>query len=123
MVVLELNHDKPQEFNHEDNGKFGAVTSAGGFKAVCELLSSLSAHFPAPIVLVRHIDPIAELLSSRCNLKVKEAEEGDHRPLSVCQLGRVCRTRPAGAEVLDKIGTESEDQLRPSVDQAVSQVA
>jgi two-component system, chemotaxis family, protein-glutamate methylesterase/glutaminase len=59
------------------------AASAGGLKALIAILSSLPADFPAAIVVVQHLDPrhrslMADLLSRRTSLKVKEAEDGDH---------------------------------------------
>jgi two-component system chemotaxis response regulator CheB len=58
------------------------ATSAGGLKALSTLLSGLPAHFPAPIVVVHHLDPrhpshLAEILTRRTPLRVKEAEHGE----------------------------------------------
>ena len=58
------------------------ATSAGGLKALSQVLSNLSADFPAPVVIVQHLDPrhrslMADILSRRTALIVKQAEEGD----------------------------------------------
>ncbi len=59
-----------------------AVTaSAGGLTALSQVLSALPADFPAAIVIVQHLDPrhrslMAEILSRRTPLEVKEAETG-----------------------------------------------
>jgi two-component system, chemotaxis family, protein-glutamate methylesterase/glutaminase len=99
----------------------GLVASAGGVSALSEILSSLPGHFPAALVVVQHTWPrakshFAELLARRSDLRVKEAEEGDHLyagwafiappdkhvmvnpddTLSLCQTGRVCHVRPSG---------------------------
>jgi two-component system chemotaxis response regulator CheB len=57
-------------------------SSAGGFNAVRDVLSGLSADFPAAIVIVQHLDPrhrsvMAELLQRRCVLRVRQATETD----------------------------------------------
>jgi two-component system chemotaxis response regulator CheB len=57
-------------------------TSAGGLTALSSILSSLPKDFPAPIVVVQHLDPrhpshIADLLARRSSLAVVEAHEGD----------------------------------------------
>lgn len=56
--------------------------SAGGFNAVSSVLSVLPGDLPAAIVVVQHLDPrhrsvMAELLSRRCTLTVKQAAAGD----------------------------------------------
>ncbi|MBD1921364.1 chemotaxis protein CheB [Microcoleus sp. FACHB-831] len=58
------------------------ATSAGGLKALTELLSALPKNFPAAIAIVQHLDPnyasqLAEILSRRTSLEVKQAVEGD----------------------------------------------
>ncbi len=59
------------------------AASAGGLNALTQVLSSLPADFPTPIVIVHHLDPrhrslIAEILTRRTKLQVVEAREGDH---------------------------------------------
>jgi two-component system chemotaxis response regulator CheB len=56
--------------------------SAGGFSAVREILEALPGDFPAPILVVQHLDPrqpshMAELIDRRCALDVREAQEHD----------------------------------------------
>src|SRR5437762_12212856 len=58
------------------------AASAGGLKAITELLAALPADFPAALVVVQHLDPrhrslMADILSRRTALHVKEAAEGD----------------------------------------------
>jgi two-component system chemotaxis response regulator CheB len=60
----------------------GLVASAGGLRAVSEVLSALPANFPAALVIVQHLDPhhrslMAGILSRRTALKVREAAEGN----------------------------------------------
>jgi two-component system chemotaxis response regulator CheB len=66
-------------------GAFGIVavaSSAGGLAALTAVLSGLPRDFPAPLVLVQHLDPrhrslLAEMLDRCTELRVKMAEEGD----------------------------------------------
>jgi two-component system, chemotaxis family, protein-glutamate methylesterase/glutaminase len=58
------------------------AASAGGLKALTEVLAALPAGFPAALVVVQHLDPrhrslMAQILSRRTALHVKEAREGD----------------------------------------------
>jgi two-component system, chemotaxis family, protein-glutamate methylesterase/glutaminase len=58
------------------------AASAGGLKALSHVLEELPANFPAPIVIVQHLDPrhrslMADILNRRTSLQVKQAEEGD----------------------------------------------
>ena len=65
-------------------GSFDIVAlaaSAGGLRAISEILAVLPADFLAAIVVVQHLDPrhrslMADILSRRTTLKVKEAQEG-----------------------------------------------
>jgi two-component system, chemotaxis family, response regulator WspF len=56
--------------------------SAGGPSALAEVLGNLPAHFPAPIVVVQHVDEqfavsLASWLTGQIALKVRVAFEGD----------------------------------------------
>jgi two-component system, chemotaxis family, protein-glutamate methylesterase/glutaminase len=58
------------------------ATSAGGLKALIQVLSELPADFSATIVIVQHLDRrhrswVADILSRRTVLRVKQAEQGD----------------------------------------------
>jgi two-component system chemotaxis response regulator CheB len=58
------------------------ATSAGGLNALTEILSALPKDFPAAIAIVQHLDPnydsqLAQILSPRTSLEVKQAVEGD----------------------------------------------
>jgi two-component system chemotaxis response regulator CheB len=58
------------------------AASAGGLKALTDVLAELPRNFPAAIVVVQHLDPrhrslMAELLGKRTALPVSEAREGD----------------------------------------------
>jgi two-component system, chemotaxis family, protein-glutamate methylesterase/glutaminase len=58
------------------------AASAGGLNALAEVLSTLPAEFTAAIAIVQHLAPqhrslMADILSRRTALKVKQAQEGD----------------------------------------------
>jgi two-component system chemotaxis response regulator CheB len=58
------------------------AASAGGLNALTHVLAALPTDFPAAIAVVQHLDPrhrslMADILSRRTNVPVKEAEEGD----------------------------------------------
>jgi two-component system, chemotaxis family, protein-glutamate methylesterase/glutaminase len=58
------------------------AASAGGLTALNRVLSALPSDFPAAVVVVQHLDPrhrslMADILSRRTSLRVKQAEEGD----------------------------------------------
>ncbi len=70
---------------HFPNAAFDIVAlaaSAGGLAALSQLLSVLPPDFPATMVVVQHLDPrhrslMAEILSRRTHLRVKQAQEGE----------------------------------------------
>ena len=58
------------------------ASSAGGLNALSVVLAGLPEDFPASILVVQHLDPrhrslMAEILSKRTQMKVKQAEQGD----------------------------------------------
>ena len=57
-------------------------TSTGGPRALQHVLTHLPGDFPAPLVIVQHMPPkftksLADRLDSMCEIRVKEAAEGD----------------------------------------------
>jgi two-component system, chemotaxis family, protein-glutamate methylesterase/glutaminase len=58
------------------------AASAGGLRALSYVLAALPGDFPAALVVVQHLDPrhrslMADILSRRTALRVKEAEDDD----------------------------------------------
>ena len=58
------------------------AASAGGLKALTDVLAALPRDFPAALVMVQHLDPrhrslMAEILGKRTALLVRQAREGD----------------------------------------------
>ncbi|BAZ40065.1 CheB methylesterase [Calothrix sp. NIES-4101] len=58
------------------------AASAGGLKALSQLLSALPANFAVPVVIVQHLDRkhrslMADILSRRTKLQVKQAQQGE----------------------------------------------
>ena len=58
------------------------AASAGGLTALSRVLAALPDGFPATLVVVQHLDPrhrslMADILSRRTPLRVKQAEEGE----------------------------------------------
>lgn len=66
-------------------GQFDIVaigSSAGGIKAIAIILSALPVDFPAPILIVQHLDPshkslIVEIMQRHSRLRVTEAIDGE----------------------------------------------
>ncbi|PMB13333.1 chemotaxis protein CheB [Fischerella thermalis BR2B] len=111
------------------------VASAGGLKALSEILSNLPPDFPAPIAVVQHLDPhypsmLAKILSKRTPLVVKQAEAGEKlKPgtvyiappdqhllvntdvtLSVSQAEKVRHVRPAGDVLFQSAAVSFQEQ-------------
>lgn len=105
------------------------AASAGGLAALSAVLAPLSPGFAAPIVVVQHLDPrhrslMADILSRRTALQVREAEEGDQlRP------GTVYVAPPNRHLLVNAGGTLSLSQselvhfVRPSADLLFDSVA
>lgn len=68
--------------NNQSIGILAIGVSTGGPNALAEIIPALPGDFPVPVVLVQHMPPLftrlmAERLSAKSSLEVKEAEEGD----------------------------------------------
>jgi two-component system chemotaxis response regulator CheB len=105
------------------------AASAGGLRALSEVLSRLPADFPAAIAVVQHLDRrhpsmMADILSRRTALAVKQAAEGD-----VLRPGKVVIAPPDRHLLVNRDGTFSLTQtelvhfLRPSADLLFESVA
>lgn len=105
------------------------AASAGGLKALSLVLSELPAQFPAAIVVVQHLDPrhrslMAEILSRRTSLQVKQAQAGDR-----LQPGHVYIAPPDQHLLVNQNGTLSLSHtnrvnfVRPSADLLFQSVA
>ena len=80
--MAENRFDSPPYF-HAAFDIVALAASAGSLMALSSVLSGLPADFPATLVIVQHLDPrhrslMADILSRRTSLRVKQAEEGDH---------------------------------------------
>ena len=105
------------------------AASAGGLTALSSVLAELPAEFPAGILVVQHLDPrhrslMADILSRRTRLEVKQAEDGDH-----LAPGRVYIAPPNRHLLLNGDGSLSLTQtelvhfVRPSADLLFESVA
>ncbi len=105
------------------------AASAGGLSAVRQLLAALPADFPAAIVVVQHLDPrhrslMAEILSRRTNLKVKEAQDGEHLDAGTVYIAPPNRHLLVNADrTLSLTQTELVHFVRPSADLLFESVA
>lgn len=129
---------EPQPFLPSPSAAYDIVAfaaSAGGLKALSQVLSGLPVDFPAAITIVQHLDPrhrslMADILSRRTPLLVKQAEEGDQlepgtvyiappnrhllvnpdRTLSLSQSELVHFLRPSGDLLFDSVAASHKDK-------------
>jgi two-component system, chemotaxis family, protein-glutamate methylesterase/glutaminase len=105
------------------------ASSAGGLTALSQVLAGLPGDFPASLVIVQHLDPrhrslMADILSRRTPLKVKQAENGD-----VLEAGTVYIAPPDRHLLVNVDGSLSLTQtelvhfVRPSADLLFESVA
>ena len=105
------------------------AASAGGLKALSHVLAALPADFPASIVVVQHLDPrhrslMADILSRRTALQVKQAEEGGRLTPGMAYIAppnRHLLVNPDGTLSLSQ--TELVHFVRPSADLLFESVA
>lgn len=102
--------------------------SAGGIEALHVVVEALPVDFPAPVLIVQHMDPrhrsmLAGLLARRCRLRVKQATNGE--PI---ESGTVYIAQP-DAHLLVRDGrllltdTRQVHFSRPSIDMLFGSVA
>jgi two-component system, chemotaxis family, protein-glutamate methylesterase/glutaminase len=114
------------------NGGFDVVAiaaSAGGLRAISQILAALPASFPAAIVVVQHLDPrhrslMADILSRRTALHVEEAKEGTRLNLGTAYIAppnRHLLVNPDGTISLSQ--SELVHFVRPSADLLFESVA
>jgi two-component system, chemotaxis family, protein-glutamate methylesterase/glutaminase len=100
----------------------GLAASAGGLSALSEVLAALPGDFPAPVVLVQHLDPkhrslMAEILGRRTRLQVRQAAEGDRiAPGGVWVAPPAFHLLVNGDGTLSLTRTELVHFVRPSAD-------
>jgi two-component system, chemotaxis family, protein-glutamate methylesterase/glutaminase len=105
------------------------ATSAGGLKALTQVLSALPPDFSPAIVVVQHLDPrhrslMADILSRRSTLPVKQADENDKlRPgtVYIAPPNKHLLVNPDGSLSLTQ--SELVHFVRPSADLLFESVA
>jgi two-component system, chemotaxis family, protein-glutamate methylesterase/glutaminase len=105
------------------------AASAGGLRALSHILGDLPVDFPAGIVVVQHLDPrhrslMADILSRRTALRVKEAQEGARVSPGTAYIAPANRhllVNPDGTVSLSQ--SELVHFLRPSADLLFESVA
>jgi two-component system chemotaxis response regulator CheB len=114
------------------HGAFDVVAvaaSAGGLGAIGRILAGLPSAFPAPFVVVQHLDPhhrsfMAEILGRRTALRVKQAQDGDYlapATVYVAPPDRHLLLNPDGSLSLSQ--SELVHFVRPSADLLFESVA
>ncbi|WP_410666160.1 chemotaxis protein CheB [Amycolatopsis sp. lyj-84] len=104
-------------------------SSAGGVKALLEVLGALPAGFPVPLVIVQHLDPrhdtiLADILDRRSGLRIKLAESDDVIRPGVVHLAppdRHLLVNPGGRLSLSTV--DRVKFVRPSADLLFESVA
>lgn len=107
------------------------AASAGGLKALSTILGGLPADFPAAIAIVMHVSPdhqslLAEILSTRTPLVVKQAENGDilcHSHVFVAPPNHHLSVTQGGILRLSSPTAEKIHFARPSAEPLFSSVA
>jgi len=117
---------------YRSKGAFDVIalaSSAGGLNALGRILSALPEDFPSALVVIQHLDPrhrslMADILSRRTPLRVKQADHGDE-----LAAGTVFIAPPNQHLLVNRQGTLSLTQtelvhfVRPSADLLFESVA
>jgi len=100
--------------------------STGGPTALASLLPAIPGDIGVPLLIVQHMPPmftqsLAESLSGKCALRVREAKDGDCAEANTAYIapgGRQMRlhTGPNGAKILQITDDPPENNCRPAVD-------
>lgn len=96
--------------------------SAGGPAALAKILGALPPDFPAPVVVVQHVDPefapaLAHWLNSQSSLPVRLARDGDRpRPGAVLVAGRDDHLVLSHSNQLAYTRQPTDCSYRPSID-------
>ena len=121
--------DKQSNLSQEAFDLVAIAASAGGLNALSEVLSALPANFPATIVIVQHLDPrhrslMADILSRRTTLKVKQAQESDCLELGMVYIAPPNRHLLVNPDkTLSLTQSELVHFVRPSADLLFDSVA
>jgi two-component system chemotaxis response regulator CheB len=105
------------------------AASAGGLKALSQVLAALPGNFPATLVVVQHLDPrhrslMADILSRRTDLTVKQATEGERLNASTAYIAPPNRHLLVNSDgTLSLTQSELVHFVRPSADLLFESVA
>jgi two-component system response regulator WspF len=118
-----------QPVRHNHGWLVAIGSSAGGPAALAKVLSLLPADFPAPIVIVQHVDVqfaqgLADWLHSQSPLQVRLAVDGDSpAPGTVLLAGQENHLAFTGPTRLSYVREPSDCSYKPSVDVFFKSVA
>ena len=93
-----------------------------------EILSQLPADLPASVLVVKHLDPklkslLVELLQPRCQIRIKEAVDGERMEKSVVYIAPPDRHLMISDGKMHLTSTEFVHFSRPSIDLMFESVA
>ncbi len=118
-----------QDFSKKTFEIVALAASAGGLSAISDVLKRLPANFPAAIAIVQHLDPkhrslMADILSRKTALRVKQAEDGDTVTAGTVYIAPPNRHLLVNTDgTLTLTQTELVHFLRPSADLLFDSVA
>lgn len=123
-ILSQLRRDAPPAY-----AVLAVASSAGGVRALRELFSALTVDFPAPVLVVQHLDRrhetiLASVLSRKTQLKVKLAEDREQVVPGVIYIAPPDRHLLVGrGDLLSLTETELVHFVRPSADLLFESVA
>ncbi|BAY44868.1 CheB methylesterase [Scytonema sp. HK-05] len=128
-MISQQKHRVISDFPNVAYNVVAIAASRGGLKAISQIVSALPPGFPAAIIVVQHLSPqfpsyMAEILSKRTALQVKQAEQGD-----VLRPGTVYIAVPGKHLLVNPNGTLSLSDapkmnfVRPAADKMFASVA
>ncbi|MEH2189231.1 MAG: chemotaxis protein CheB [Nostoc sp.] len=130
--MIQMAENAKNHLPHFTNAAFDIVAiaaSAGGLTAIVKVLSTLRAEFPAAIAIVQHLAPghpsfMAEILSRRTDITVKQAQEGDSLSPGMAYVAPPNRHLLVNGDgTLSLSQSELVNFLRPSADLLFESVA
>ncbi|MBD6618934.1 chemotaxis protein CheB [Komarekiella sp. 'clone 1'] len=127
--MAENANNHPPQFTNAAFDIVALAASAGGLAAITEVLSNLPAEFTAAIAVVQHLDPrhrslMAEILSRRTIISVKQAEEGNNLTPGIVYIAPPNRHLLVNCDgTLSLSQSELVHFLRPSADLLFESVA
>ena len=120
--LIQPRDDVPPNATARPRHVVALAASAGGLAALSRILSALPAGFPAPILVLQHLDPrhpswLAEILGKRTGLRVAQARAGEPLAAGTVLIAPPGHHLLVGADgVLALADTDRVQFSRPSAD-------